>query len=39
MLSGGPPASLDDVARAVVFLAKTDSVTGETIVIDRGQNL
>jgi 3-oxoacyl-[acyl-carrier protein] reductase len=39
MLSGAPPASLDDVARAVVFLAKTDSVTGETIVIDRGQNL
>jgi 3-oxoacyl-[acyl-carrier protein] reductase len=33
------PASLDDVARTVVYLAKTDSVTGETIIIDRGENL
>jgi 3-oxoacyl-[acyl-carrier protein] reductase len=33
------PAALEDVARAVVFLANADSVTGETIVIDRGHNL
>jgi 3-oxoacyl-[acyl-carrier protein] reductase len=37
--AAGTPASLDDVARAVVFLATTDSVTGETIIIDRGTNL
>ena len=33
------PASLEDVASTVVYLATTDSVTGETIVIDRGENL
>jgi 3-oxoacyl-[acyl-carrier protein] reductase len=33
------PASFEDVARAVVFLANTDSVTGQTIVIDRGDDL
>ncbi len=41
MLSGGgpPPADLDEVARAVRFLAETDSITGQTIVIDRGQTM
>jgi 3-oxoacyl-[acyl-carrier protein] reductase len=39
IFSGVTPASLEDVARAVVFLANTDSITGETLVIDRGQNL
>jgi NAD(P)-dependent dehydrogenase (short-subunit alcohol dehydrogenase family) len=39
MASAGTPASLDDVARAVVFLASTDSVTGETLIIDRGTNI
>jgi len=33
------PTSVDDVARAVVFLANADSVTGETLIIDRGDNL
>ena len=39
VLSGGgpPPADLDEVARAVRFLAETDSITGQTIIIDRGQ--
>jgi 3-oxoacyl-[acyl-carrier protein] reductase len=32
-----PPAEIDDVARAVLFLAETASVNGETLVIDRGQ--
>ena len=39
MQSNAAPASLEDVARTVVYLANTDSVTGETIIIDRGQNL
>jgi 3-oxoacyl-[acyl-carrier protein] reductase len=39
LLKGAPPASLEDIARVVVMLANTDSITGETIVIDRGQNL
>jgi 3-oxoacyl-[acyl-carrier protein] reductase len=39
VMAGVTPASLEDVARAVVFLANTDSITGETLVIDRGQNL
>jgi 3-oxoacyl-[acyl-carrier protein] reductase len=41
MLSQGavPPADLGDVAQAVVFLARTDSVTGQTLIIDRGQTL
>jgi 3-oxoacyl-[acyl-carrier protein] reductase len=38
-MTNSTPASLEDVARAVVFLANTDSLTGETLVIDRGQNL
>jgi len=29
-------ASLEDCAAAVVFLAKNDSMTGQTIVIDGG---
>ena len=32
-----PPADIEDVARAVVFLAETPSVNGQTLVIDRGQ--
>jgi 3-oxoacyl-[acyl-carrier protein] reductase len=39
MQSNAAPASLEDVARTVVYLANTDSVTGETIILDRGQNL
>jgi 3-oxoacyl-[acyl-carrier protein] reductase len=39
MFSAAVPATLEDVARAVVFLAATDSITGETMIIDRGQNL
>jgi 3-oxoacyl-[acyl-carrier protein] reductase len=41
VLSGGgpPPADLGEVARAVVFLAETDSMTGQTLIIDRGQTL
>ena len=39
MQSAGTPASIEDVARAVVFLAGTDSITGETLIIDRGTNL
>jgi 3-oxoacyl-[acyl-carrier protein] reductase len=31
------PADVQDVARAVVFLAQTPSITGQTVVIDRGQ--
>ena len=40
-LSGGgpPPANLVEVAGAVVFLAETDSMTGQTLIIDRGQTL
>ena len=34
-----PPADLDECARVVVMLASTDSITGETIVVDRGQSL
>ena len=39
MLAAITPAALEDVARAVVFLANTNSITGETLVVDRGQNL
>jgi 3-oxoacyl-[acyl-carrier protein] reductase len=41
MLSQGAvaPVDLGDVAQAVVFLARTDSVTGQTMIIDRGQTL
>ena len=39
MQSNATPASLEDVARAVVFLTNTDSISGETILVDRGQNL
>ena len=34
-----PPADLDEVARAVRFLAETDSISGQTVIIDRGQTL
>ena len=34
-----PPASLDELARLVVTLAETDSLTGQTIVVDRGKTL
>jgi 3-oxoacyl-[acyl-carrier protein] reductase len=34
-----PPAALGDVAQAVVFLARTDSITGQTLIIDRGQTM
>jgi 3-oxoacyl-[acyl-carrier protein] reductase len=35
---GAPPAAaLEDVARAVLLLAETPSVNGQTLVIDRGQ--
>ena len=37
--SGPPPADLGEVARAVRFLAETDSISGQTIIIDRGQTL
>ena len=34
---GAPrPAELDDIARAVLLLAETPSVNGQTLVIDRG---
>ncbi len=36
---GSPPADLDEVARAVRFLAETDSINGQTLIIDRGQTL
>jgi 3-oxoacyl-[acyl-carrier protein] reductase len=39
MLAAGTPASVENVARAVVFLASNDSVTGETLIIDGGANL
>jgi 3-oxoacyl-[acyl-carrier protein] reductase len=32
-----PPADLEDIARAVVMLAETRSINGQTLVIDRGQ--
>ncbi len=32
-----PPADLEDIARAVVMLAETPSINGQTLVIDRGQ--
>jgi NAD(P)-dependent dehydrogenase (short-subunit alcohol dehydrogenase family) len=32
-------ASVEDVARTIVFLAATDSVAGEIVVVDRGVNL
>jgi 3-oxoacyl-[acyl-carrier protein] reductase len=31
------PADLDDIARAVLLLAETPSINGQTLVIDRGQ--
>jgi 3-oxoacyl-[acyl-carrier protein] reductase len=34
-----PPADLGDVARAVLFLAETPSVNGQTLIVDRGQVL
>ena len=33
------PVPLDDVCRAVVFLADTSSINGEIIAVDGGQNL
>jgi 3-oxoacyl-[acyl-carrier protein] reductase len=37
---GAPrPADVKDVARAVVFLAETPSINGQTLIIDRGQVL
>jgi 3-oxoacyl-[acyl-carrier protein] reductase len=35
----GATAALEDIAQTVVFLASTDSITGEVVIIDRGQNL
>jgi len=32
-----PPADLEDIARAVLMLAETPSINGQTLVIDRGQ--
>jgi 3-oxoacyl-[acyl-carrier protein] reductase len=32
-----PPADLGDVARAVLMLAETPSINGQTLVVDRGQ--
>ena len=35
---GAPPAvDVDDVARAVLLMAETGSVTGQTLVVDGGQ--
>jgi 3-oxoacyl-[acyl-carrier protein] reductase len=34
-----PPADLGEVARAVLFLAETPSVNGQTLIVDRGQVL
>ena len=34
-----PPADLDECARVALMLADTDSITGETIVIDRGMSV
>jgi 3-oxoacyl-[acyl-carrier protein] reductase len=34
-----PPADLEECARVAVMLASTDSITGETIIIDRGTSL
>jgi 3-oxoacyl-[acyl-carrier protein] reductase len=33
------PAEVQDVARAVLFLAQTPSINGQTLIIDRGQVL
>jgi 3-oxoacyl-[acyl-carrier protein] reductase len=33
---GPPPPAIEEVARTVVFLARTDSITGHTILVDRG---
>lgn len=35
----GRPGSADDVAGAVVYLMRSDYVTGQTIFVDGGQNL
>jgi NAD(P)-dependent dehydrogenase (short-subunit alcohol dehydrogenase family) len=32
-----PAADLGDIARAVLMLAETPSINGQTLVIDRGQ--
>jgi 3-oxoacyl-[acyl-carrier protein] reductase len=39
VLAHGPTADVDEVARAVVMLASTDSISGDVIIIDRGQSL
>ena len=37
---GAPrPADVKDVARAVLFLAETPSINGQTLIVDRGQVL
>ncbi|MCL5962611.1 MAG: SDR family NAD(P)-dependent oxidoreductase [Chloroflexi bacterium] len=36
ILSGAPPADLEDVARAALMLATADSITGQTVVINNG---
>lgn len=33
------PTNIDDICRTVLFLAETDSVNGEIVVVDRGQTL
>ena len=34
-----PPAPLDELARLVVTLAEIDSLSGQTIIVDRGQTM
>jgi len=34
-----PPVDLEEVARAVVLFATSDSISGQTLIIDRGQTL
>lgn len=34
-----PPVDPDEVAQAVVLFARNDSVTGETLILDRGEHL
>jgi 3-oxoacyl-[acyl-carrier protein] reductase len=34
-----PPADLADVARAALLLVSADSISGETIVVDRGESV
>jgi 3-oxoacyl-[acyl-carrier protein] reductase len=39
VVEGVPMASLEDVASTILFLATTDSITGEVVTVDRGVNL